>query len=132
MKVTNHLDISLQYAHIVQCSIMLAKQETHFMTSTTNSATDVVSLSQDVWRLWMEASAVIGLRSMRIMQGGKLAEREAKLMLDEKLLANATLGFALLPAIMAAATPAMLASEGLGHYGKRVSANRRRLSRASK
>jgi hypothetical protein len=71
-------------------------------------------------RLQAEANAVIALRLMRLMQGGKLAEREARRMVSEK-------GFA-------AAEVAM--TLGLGSSPKkvvrrvrsRVRNNRRRLS----
>lgn len=77
--------------------------------------------------LGMEASSVIWLRSMRLMAGGRSAEREARRMVEEKLVAGAMLG----PALMAkGTTDAMTATAAtLAHFGKPVRANRRRLSR---
>ncbi len=78
--------------------------------------------------LWAEMSMVIWLRSLRMMTGGKLAEREAERMVSEKIAAS----WAFLPAMMAsgmAQSPEMLTSRALAFYGKPVHANRRRLSR---
>lgn len=86
----------------------------------------------DAARLWTDASTVIWLRTMRIMQGGALAQKESRLMVDEKLAANALLPFALWPAMLAGAEPEKLAKASLGHYGKRVRANRRRLGKAKR
>ena len=73
-------------------------------------------------------SMVIWLRSMRMMAGGKLADREAERMVSEKVTAAMTLW----PALMAGGIE-QLAEEATGraleHYGKPVRANRKRLSR---
>ena len=85
-------------------------------------------LAVESWMLGAEMSMVIWLRPIRMMAGGKLAEREAERMVSEKLSAAMTLW----PALMAGG-PAQSAedatSRALAHYGKPVRANRRRLSR---
>ncbi|MGB3797265.1 MAG: hypothetical protein WA957_13295 [Alteraurantiacibacter sp.] len=85
-------------------------------------------LAFDGWMLGAQMGTVIWLRSLRMMNGGKLAEREAQRMVSEKL----TAGMTLLPAIMAGGlTQSAEAATGraLAHYEKPVNANRRRLSR---
>jgi hypothetical protein len=87
-------------------------------------------IGADAFRLWADASSVVMLRSVRMMQGGVTAEKEAKLMVDEKLRANAMLGFAMWPLLVSGAAPEALAKAAIGHYQKPVGANRRRLSKA--
>ena len=76
----------------------------------------------------MEASTVIGLRTLKLAAGGEAASAEAERMVSEKLdsaLALQTLamtgglGF----------SPAGAASKTLAHYRRKVRANRRRLSK---
>ena len=80
------------------------------------------------WVLGAEVSAVIWLRSLRMMTGGRLAEHEAERMVSEKITAAMTL----LPAILAGGL-GQSAEEATGraiaHYRKPVRANRKRLSR---
>ena len=78
--------------------------------------------------LGAEMSMVIWLRSLRMMSGGKLAEREAQRMVSEKVTAAMTLW----PAIMAGGMDQSAedaTGRALAHYGKPVRANRKRLSR---
>ncbi|NCP20149.1 MAG: hypothetical protein GW855_13435 [Erythrobacter sp.] len=85
-------------------------------------------LAVESWMLGAEMSMVIWLRSMRMMAGGKLAEREAERMVSEKFTAAMTLW----PALMAGGldqSAEETTSRALAHYGKPVRANRRRLSR---
>ena len=85
-------------------------------------------LAVESWMLGAEMSMVIWLRSMRMMAGGKLAEREAERMVSEELSAAMTLW----PALMAgglAQSAEETTGRALAHYGKPVRANRRRLSR---
>ena len=72
---------------------------------------------------------VIAMRLWRIAQGGRLAEREAARMVDEKIMANMMLGWALWPALVSDAPSSTLARKTMQHYGSRVSANKRRLSK---
>ena len=85
-------------------------------------------LAVESWMLGAEMSMVIWLRSMRMMAGGKLAEREAQRMVSEKLAAAMTLW----PAMMAGGmdqSAEEATGRALAHYGKSVRANRKRLSR---
>ena len=49
----------------------------------------------DAWLLSLDAMTVIGLRTMRIAQGGASGDREAQRMVEEKMLAMFMLPFAL-------------------------------------
>jgi len=85
-------------------------------------------LAVESWMLGAEMSMVIWLRTLRMMSGGKIAEREARLMVSEKMTAAMTL----MPALMAGGlsqSAGETTSRALTHYGKPVRANRRRLSR---
>ena len=93
------------------------------------SSAEIWQVGFDAWRLWADASSVVMLRSAKLMQGGAQAEREAKLMVDEKMQTNAMLGFAMWPLLASGAAPEALAKAAIGHYQKPVGANRRRLSR---
>lgn len=88
---------------------------------------DWYAIGLQAWGLWAEAGMVIWLRSMRIAAGGAAAEREAALMVTEKMAAGMDLAFKM--ATAAAPTPEGAARRTMRHYGKLVSANRRRLSR---
>ena len=85
-------------------------------------------LAVESWMLGAEMGMVIWLRSIRMMSGGKPAEREAERMVSEKLAAAMTLW----PALMAGGfdqSAEETTARALAHYGKPVRANRRRLSR---
>ncbi|MEL7690678.1 hypothetical protein [Citromicrobium bathyomarinum] len=85
-------------------------------------------LAVESWMLGAEMGMVIWLRTLRMMSGGKIAEREARLMVSEKMTAAMTL----MPALMAGGanqSAEKTTSRALAHYGKPVRANRRRLSR---
>ncbi|KLE34930.1 hypothetical protein AAW00_11385 [Aurantiacibacter luteus] len=85
-------------------------------------------LAVDTWSLSFEAASVMWLRGLRMMTGGKLAEREAERMVREKVMANMMLW----PALMlggVAQGPEEIARRTLQHYGPSVRANRRRLTR---
>ncbi len=72
--------------------------------------------------LGMEANRVVGLRTMKLMLGGKSARREAKLMVAEKIDA----GLKANARIMTGAS----AEEIIQFYRRRVAANAKRLSKA--
>jgi hypothetical protein len=85
-------------------------------------------LTMDTWALGVEASAVIGLRTLKIAAGGPAAEAESTLMVQEKLAA----GMAWQTMAMTGGlgmTPQSAASRTLTHYRRKVRANRRRLTR---
>jgi hypothetical protein len=83
----------------------------------------------DAWRLGMEASAVIGLRTLKIAQGGAAGQAEAERMVSEKVQAGVDLQALALTGGLGV-TPASASARTLAHYRRRVSANRRRLSKS--
>ena len=87
-----------------------------------------LKLSLDAWMLGLEASTVIGLRTMKLAAGGPAAEREAKLMVDEKIEAGRLLGVKAMTGGLGA-TPEGAAAKTLSHYRRRVRANRKRLTK---
>lgn len=79
------------------------------------------------WALSAEAATVMGLRTARIAQGGMAAAVEAQLMITEKI--EAALALQALAVGGALGTrPSTVVSRTLKHYGRKVRANRRRLS----
>jgi hypothetical protein len=80
----------------------------------------------DAWALGLEASTVIGLRMATFAQGGAASEREARLMVAEKIESALHLQSAFLGGRLGN-TPASGAKRVLRHYRRKVSANRRRL-----
>lgn len=89
---------------------------------------DWMTFGLDMWALGFEASAVVGLRMMKLAVGGAAAGTEAQRMVSEKVRAALEL-------------QAMAVTGGLGtsihdaaersvkHYRRAVRANRRRLGR---
>jgi hypothetical protein len=69
----------------------------------------------------MEANQVVGLRVIKLMQGGKAARREAELMVNEKIDAALQAGFSL----MAGASGKAI----VHRYRRRVAANAKRLAK---
>jgi hypothetical protein len=87
-----------------------------------------IGIGLDAWRLGWAASAVIGLRTLRIAKGGERGRAEAELMVEEKLAAGLALQQKALTGGLGA-TPASAAARTLAHYQRKVSANRRRLTK---
>ena len=85
------------------------------------------SLAFESWSLWADAGAVIGLRLLRMAGGGPLAEREGQRMVSEKIAANTELALNLM--FGGLRTPDQTAQTIVRHYGGKVSANRRRLTK---
>jgi 3-oxoacyl-ACP reductase-like protein len=83
----------------------------------------------DAWRLGLEASAVMGLRAMKIARGGADGEAEAKRMVSEKIEAAMDLQVRALTGGLGA-TPAKASARTIAHYRRKVGANRRRLTKA--
>ena len=88
-----------------------------------------IGLSLDAWMLGVEASSVIGLRTLKLAAGGTDAQDEATRMVQEKIEASLawqtkalTGGLGLTPASATAGT--------LTHFRRKVRANQRRLMRA--
>ncbi len=91
-----------------------------------DAAADWTKLTMESWSLGMEAGAVMWLRTMRIMAGGAIGERETRRMVDEKLAANMEAATQMwLSPITSAAT----ARNAMAPYRARVKANRKRLGK---
>jgi hypothetical protein len=71
--------------------------------------------------LGLESNRVIGLRLAKLMRGGKAAQREARRMVREKMIAAAKAGTSL----MAGASGDKIVAQ----YRRKVAANAKRLSR---
>ena len=82
----------------------------------------------DAWALGMEASSVIGLRTLKLAAGGAAAEAEARRMVSEKLDAAVALQTKALTGALGFGG-AGAAAKTIAHYRRRVRANRRRLSK---
>jgi len=80
------------------------------------------------WSLGVEASAVIGLRTMKIAAGGAAGEAEARRMVTEKIDAGMALQTLALTGGLGF-TPHGATAKALAHYRRKVRANRRRLSK---
>lgn len=80
----------------------------------------------DAWTLGMEASAVIGLRTLRMATGGVDAGEEARLMISEKMQAALELQTALATGRLGQ-DPLAGTRKVLRHYRRKVKANRTRL-----
>jgi hypothetical protein len=81
------------------------------------------------WQIGLEAQGVIALRLLRLAAGGARAEAEASRMVTEKVLAAGEAQTAAAMAAMRGHKEHVIAAKALNVYGKRVRANRRRLSR---
>lgn len=86
------------------------------------------SLGWDAWMLGAEASMVIGLRTMKIAAGGTAGESEAQRMFSEKVEAAQSLQMMAMSGALGLTAPDAM-NRTLKHYRRKVSANRRRLSR---
>ena len=79
------------------------------------------------WMMWADAGAVIVLRGCRLMGGGSNAHDEAHTMVTEKISAMAEATAML--AFTAPTNASVAARTAMAPFRKRVSANRRRLTR---
>ena len=95
----------------------------------TRRANPWFSLGWDAFTLGVEASAVIGLRSMKIAAGGTAANAEAELMIREKVDAAMSLQTLAMTGALGLTAP-RIAAKTLAHYRRKVRSNRRRLSKA--
>ena len=86
-----------------------------------------LKLSMDTWSLGIEASTVIGLRTLKIAAGGAAGEAEVRRMISEKLDAGLQLQS---KAMMGALgpTPEQAIAASLAHVRRKVRANRKRLA----
>jgi hypothetical protein len=83
----------------------------------------------DAWALGLEASSVMGLRTLKLAAGGAAAQTEAALMVREKIEAAMALQARALTGGLGP-TARGAATKTLAHYRRKVRANRRRLSKA--
>lgn len=86
-----------------------------------------IAIGWSALSLGVEASAVIGLRSLKIAAGGPEAAAETERMLTEKVRAAVALQSLALRGGLGV-TPTSAASKTIAHYRRKVHANRRRLS----
>ncbi|MGA0600284.1 hypothetical protein ACO2Q3_06210 [Caulobacter sp. KR2-114] len=87
-----------------------------------------LGIGLDAWSLGLEASAVIGLRTLKLAQGGADGRAEAERMVSEKVAAAASLQMRALTGGLGG-TPASVSARTIAHYRRKVRANRRRLSK---
>ncbi len=81
--------------------------------------------------LGVESSTVIGLRMMTLSQGGSAAADEAQRMVAEKVKAAIELQTLAWTGSLGTTTQGA-AAKSIAHYGKKVRANRRRLTRTAR
>jgi hypothetical protein len=85
-----------------------------------------IGVGFDAWTLGVEASAVIGLRALKLAAGGAAAEAEAYRMVEEKIAAGLDLQAKAMSGALGY-SPAGAAAKTVGHYRRRVRSNLRRL-----
>jgi hypothetical protein len=85
-------------------------------------------LGLSAWSLGLDAAVVIALRTMKIAAGGAAGEAEARRMIGEKVDAAVALQTLALTGGLGQ-TPLSATARTLAHYRRKVSANRRRLSK---
>ena len=83
----------------------------------------------EAWNIGLEASSVVALRTIKILAGGPAGQAEARLMVAEKIDAGSKLRTQALGGKLGT-SPASVTVRTLLYYGKKVRANRRRLTRA--
>ena len=87
-----------------------------------------VRIGMDAWSVGLEATSVIGLRTMKIAAGGAAGDAEARRMLAEKIDAGLELQAKALSGALGFSA-AGVAANTLSHYRRKVRANRRRLAK---
>lgn len=80
------------------------------------------------WSLAIDAGAVISMRTTNAFFGGDRDGREARLMIQEKVLAAASVQSALMTGKLGI-DPAVATKRVLQTYSRKVAANRRRLAK---
>jgi hypothetical protein len=85
-------------------------------------------LGFSAWALGMEASSVIGLRTLKILSGGAAGKAESRRMIAEKVKAGLDLQSMALTGGLGL-TPHGAAAKVMAHYRRKVRANRRRLAK---
>jgi hypothetical protein len=92
------------------------------------AAANPFTLGLDAWLVGAEAASVMALRGAKLALGGAEAQREAERMIAEKAEAAWEVGLALATGGLGM-HPETIARRTVAHYGKRVRANRQRLTR---
>lgn len=85
-----------------------------------------IGIGVNAWQLGVESYSVIGLRTLRIAQGGEAARVEATRMVSEKVEAGLALQTLALTGGLGL-TPASASARTMAHYRRKVRANQRRL-----
>jgi len=85
------------------------------------------AIAADGYRMMADGAAVIWMRSLQMMTGGPAAVPEAVLMVSEKLQASTDLMMKFMTSPATSAEEA--ARRTVSHYGRKVTANRKRLSK---
>jgi hypothetical protein len=89
-------------------------------------------MAMNVARLTLESQQVIALRMAKLAMGGSAGDREAKLMIAEKIDAFRQAGFAASSLALAGHGAPAIATEVIRSYRKRVRSNAKRLSKPSR
>jgi hypothetical protein len=88
-----------------------------------------VALSFDVWSLYLDAMTVVGLRTVKMAAGGTASDREARLMITEKMASAFQIGLAAATGSLGH-SPQDAIDMTLRHYGRKIRANKKRLSQS--
>lgn len=80
----------------------------------------------DAWSLGLEASSVIGLRTLKLAAGGPAAGAESRRMVEEKVRAGLEWQTMALTGALGR-SPEGAAAKTLAHYRRKTRANQRRL-----
>ncbi|MEQ9606507.1 MAG: hypothetical protein RLN99_02445 [Kiloniellaceae bacterium] len=91
-------------------------------------ATTWASVAADAWMLGIDASTVVGLRTLKLAAGGPAAKAESRRMLSEKAAAAQAWQWLAFTGGLGTSAPTA-ASKTLRHYSRKVKANRRRLEK---
>lgn len=94
---------------------------------TTSSNKTWLAIGLDAWNLAAESSWVIGMRLARMAQGGARAQREAQLMVSEKVASGMELGMAFASGQLGH-SPEAITGATISHYRRGVRANHDRLT----
>ena len=86
-----------------------------------------IKIGLDAWTLAVEASTVMTLRGLKLAAGGAAAQAEANRMVSEKIAAGIDLQRKAMTGGLGL-TADSAARKTLGHYRRKVRANRRRLT----
>jgi hypothetical protein len=93
-----------------------------------NSTNPWLSLGMDAWTLGIEASTIIGLRTLKIAAGGAAGEAEVRHMIAEKITAGLQLQTMALTGALGP-SPDRAVAASMAHLRRKVRANHKRLTR---